>query len=115
MRHTSTLGMKTKYTLVCGVVVLGCAFALFAADQRTRDTGPRLVLLKAKGSAIAELKVLKGATLQMESQGPNSEMQHDKMTGQVIYKGGVTLMLKKAGESLVTVKADEIELVPNPK
>src|SRR5882672_6906985 len=73
-RQPSALGMKTKYTAVLSALVLGCAVALMAAEKRTPDTGPRLVLLKSNGITIAELKVLKGATLQMESHGPTSEM-----------------------------------------
>ncbi len=104
------VGMRIKSI----ILVLGCAFALLAAEKRTPNTEPRLFLLKSKGATVAELKVLGGATVEVKSE--NSQVEHDPKSGQVIWKGGATIVIKQNGESPITLKAnDEIELVSNTK
>jgi lipopolysaccharide assembly outer membrane protein LptD (OstA) len=94
--------MKTKYTAVITAVVLAAAATLFAVEKQAAISPAKLIHLKSNGATIAELKLPKGTTFEFTS------MESTQAAGQIIAKGGVTLQIKHAGGSAVTVKADEI-------
>jgi len=95
--------MKTKYTVITIIAVLGLAATLFAAEQHKADV-TKVIILKSHGVAIAELRLLKGSS-PVEVRGQKSN--YDAMTGNMTASGGVTIML----DSAVTVKADEMEMM----
>jgi hypothetical protein len=94
--------MKTKYTAVITVVVLGLVATLFAVEKQAVTAAPKLIHLKSNGATIAELKLPKGTTFEFTS----TESTH--AAGRITAKGEVTIQIKHAGGSPVTVKADEI-------
>jgi len=77
---------------------------LFAVEKQAAISAPKLIHLKSDGTIIAELKLPKGTAFELTS----SESTHDKTVGRITAKGGVTIQIKHAGGSPVTVKADEI-------
>jgi hypothetical protein len=99
--HTSTKGnMKTKCLAGITAVVLAAAATLFAIEKQAAISPPKLIHLKSNGATIAELKLPKGATFEFTS----TESTH--AAGRITAKGGVTIQIKHAGGSAVTVKAE---------
>ena len=98
--------MKTKHTVITVIAALGLAATLFAAEQQKANT-TKVITLKSHGVAIAELRVLKSQTLQIFAGNQNANAQ----TGVLTAKGAVTIQLGSTGDSPVTIKADEAEVV----
>jgi len=88
-------------------IVLGLAVTLFAAEQRPTTSTAKLIRLKSDGTTIAELKLPKGTEFEIAS----PELVSEKTSGRITAKGGITIAIKHAGASPVTVKADEIEVI----
>ena len=95
--------MKTKYTAVITAVVLAAAATLFAVEKQAAVAAPKLIQLKSNGTTIAELRLPKGSTFEVTGTEQVKEMD----SGRITAKGGVTIQIKHAGGSPVTIKADE--------
>jgi hypothetical protein len=96
--------MKTNYGPVIFAVVLTAAATLFAVENQFANATGKLIQLKSNGATIAELRLPKGTAFEFTG----AEQIHNKTTGQISAKGGVTIHIKHVGGSPVTVKADEI-------
>lgn len=94
--------MKTKYAAFITAIVLAAA-TLFAVEKQA-STSSKVIHLKSNGTTIAELKVPKGTAFEFTG----TEQVHDKTSGRITAKGGVTIQIRHAGGSPVTVRADEI-------
>jgi lipopolysaccharide export system protein LptA len=103
--------MKTKYTVVIVAIALGLAATLYATEQQTANAATKIIILKSHGVAVAELRVLTRDSLQINGMKQNL----DAMTGVLTAKGGVTVQLGSAGDSQITIKADEVEVSPIAK
>jgi hypothetical protein len=99
--------MKTKYTVVIVATALGLAATLFAAEQQAGNAALKVITLKSHGVAVAEVRLLKSDTLHVSGQTQN----YDARTGVLTSRGGVTIQLGSTGDSPITIKADEAEVI----
>src|SRR5262245_38406864 len=100
--------MKNKYAITVAVAVAGISLAALA--QRQAPAG-KLYLLKAGGKTIAELRVQPSTTVEVQSAGSSGRSEFNVSTGTLLATGGATLKLT-AGTNSISVRADEIESVP---
>ncbi len=103
--------MKVKNAALLAVVVTTASLAALAQKQVPAG---KVFLVKAGGQTIAELRLRQGATFAVEGAGPSSRLQYDKTAGMLVATGGVTLKLS-AGTNSISVRAEEIESVPDTK
>jgi len=103
--------MKTKYAVVIVAIALGLAATLYAAEQQAANAATKIITLKSHGVAVAELRLLTRDSLQINGMKENL----DAMTGVMTAKGGVTIQVGGAGDSPITIKADEVEVSPIAK
>jgi hypothetical protein len=103
--------MKTKYAVAIVTVGLGLAATLFAAEKQAAGSASKIITLKSHGVAVAELRLLKNDMFQINGQTEN----YNATTGVMTTKGGVTIQLGSAGDSPITIKADEVEVSPIAK
>ncbi len=103
--------MKQKYAAVVAVIVAVASLTTLAQKQVPAG---RVFLVKAGGRTIAELRLRQDVTFTVEGAGSSSRGQYDKTTGMLVATGGVTLKLS-AGTNSISVRADEIESVPDTK
>jgi len=99
--------MKSKHTAVIIALVLAVVATVFAVEKQSATAAPRLIRLKSNGATIAELKLPKGTQFEIKS----PESTHEKDSGRLTAKGGVTIQIKHAGGSSVIVQAEEIDMV----
>jgi hypothetical protein len=109
--------MKRKNALalvMVGVVTL--TFAALAIEGHV-SKGPKVLLLKSQGQTIAELRVQAGTQLELTGSNPSvpGHSDYDLTTGRLSASGGVVLKIRAGTTNLVTVTADEVESVPEPK
>ena len=102
--------MKTKYAVIIVVVALGLAATVYATEQAANNAN-KVIILKSHGIAVAELRLLKSDSLQINGMKQN----YDTMTRVLTAKGGVTVQLGSTGDSPITIKADEVEVSPVAK
>jgi hypothetical protein len=103
--------MKFKHVVLVAVVVATASLAALAEKQASAG---KVYLLKAGGETIAELRVRGAASVAVETAGSASHAEYDTSTGTVVARGGAILKLT-AGTNSISVRADEIESVPDPK
>ena len=103
--------MKFKHVVLVAVVVATASLAALAEKQASAG---KVYLLKAGGETIAELRVRGAAKLAVETAGSGGYAEYDMSTGTVVARGGAILKLT-AGTNSISVRADEIESVPDPK
>jgi hypothetical protein len=101
--------MRNKYAIVVALVVGTISLAALAEKQA--PTG-KVYLLKAGGKTIAELRVQPSATVAVESADTSGHVEHNIDTGTIAATGGAILKLT-AGANSISVRADEIESVPD--
>lgn len=110
--------MKTKYAAVIVAVGLGLAATLFAADnavviRHAAGSASKIIMLKSHGVAVAELRLLNNdIVLQLRANQINSQTENDNATtGVTTAKGEVTIQLGSTGDSPITIKADEADVI----
>jgi len=103
--------MKFKHVVLVAVVVATASLAALAEKQASAG---KVYLLKAGGETIAELRVRGGANVAVETADPAGHAEYNASTGTVVARGGAILKLT-AGTNSISVRADEIESVPDPK
>lgn len=106
--------MKTRLAALLLIAVFGWAVISFAEEQRVPEIHTQTLRIKTHGEVVAELKVSTKAPIRIEGGGimvgPNSMMTFVSPT-----KGGITVRINGPGELPITLKADEVELVPEQK
>jgi hypothetical protein len=110
--------MKTKYAVAIVTIGLAVAASLFAAEQKTDKTTPRVIFLKANGEAIAQLTLLKDDTFEIFRGDTNKDasINVNLTTGEVYSKNGFTIKISRDGNVFpITVKADEIAMPHSDK
>jgi hypothetical protein len=101
--------MKNEYAAMVAVVVGTLSLAALAEKQATAG---KVYLLKAGGKTIAELRVQPSATVAVESADTSGHVEYNINTGTTVATGGAILELT-AGRNSISVRADEIESVPD--
>ena len=99
--------MKHKYSLKIASAVIGLAATLFAVERQAGRTETQTIHLKANGETFAEVRLLKGTRIHT-MKGQN--LHHYVVGPRTTAKGGVMIEMKN-GENVVTIKADEVEVV----
>src|ERR1700722_5397727 len=102
--------MKTKHIILAAVAALGLVASLFAAEEQANNATSQVIKLKSHGETVAELRLVKKTTPEIKGGG----ILVGK-TGNVDFKGGITIILRNDGGSPITIKADEVEVVPTVK
>ena len=102
--------MKYKHAVLVTVVVTTVSLAALAE----KASAGKVYLLKAGGETIAELRVRGAANVAVETAGSGGHAEYNMSTGTVVARGGAILKLT-AGTNSISVRADEIESVPDPK
>lgn len=103
--------MKFKNALPVAVVVMSISLGAFAEKQVAEG---KVYLLKSGGETIAELRTRTNARVALEADRINSRAEYDVNSGTMIAKGGATLKLF-VGTNSISVRAEEIECVPDSK
>jgi len=103
--------MKYKHAVLVAVVVTTVSLAALAEKQASAG---KVYLLKVGGETIAELRVRGAANVAVETAGSGGHAEYNTSTGTVVARGGAILKLT-AGTNSISVRADEIESVPDPK
>src|SRR5882672_165242 len=104
--------MRYKYAAVLVVVVV-TTLSLAALGEK-QGPGGKVFLLKSGGETIAELRVRASANLEIKSANSSGHAEYDTSTGTMVARGGVILKLA-AGTNSISVRAEEIEGVPDSK
>jgi hypothetical protein len=104
--------MKYKYEVVLVAVVVATV-SLAARAEKQASVG-KVYLLKAGGETIAELRVRGAANVAVAAAGSAGHGEYDFRTGTMVARGGAILKLT-AGTNSISVRADEIESVPDSK
>ena len=99
--------MKHKYSLMIASAIFVLTATLFAIERQAGSTETQTIHLKGNGETFAEVRLLKGAKIH-SMQGQN--LHHYAIGPRTTAKGGVMIEMKY-GESIVTIKADEVEVV----
>ncbi len=94
-----------------GIVVTTLSLAALAGKQAS---GGKVYLLKAGGETIAELRVRASAAVAVESANAAGRSEYNTSTGTMLASGGAILRVT-AGTNSISVRADEIESVPESK
>ena len=105
-----TKDMRYKHAAALVAVVIATA-SLAAIAQRLAPGQP-VYLLKSGGKTIAELRVRRSATFQVESLNSSGSVEYNAVTGMLVATGGAVLKLG-AGTNSISVQAEEIEAVPD--
>jgi len=104
--------MKYKYAAaLVAVVVTTLSLAALAQKQ---GSGGKVYLLKSGGETIAELRVRASASFTIQSANSSGHSDYNVATGAMIATGGAILTLT-TGTNSISVRADEIESVPDSK
>jgi hypothetical protein len=107
--------MKHKIAVaLVAVIVVAVSLAAFAEKQ---VSGGKVILLKSGSELVAELHVRSSAkvTLQCSTSTPSSaDSDYNMKTGALVATGGAILKLS-VGTNSITVRADEIQSVPEPE
>ena len=104
--------MKYKYAAaLVAVVVTTLSLAALAEKQ---SSGGKVYLLKSGGETIAELRVRASVSVAIQSAGSAGHAEYNTSTGTVVARGGAILKLT-AGTNSISVRADEVESVPDSK
>jgi len=103
--------MKYRHAVLVAVVVTTVSLAALAEKQASAG---KVYLLKAGGETIAELRVREAANVAVETAGSGGHAEYNTSTGTVVARGGAILKLT-AGTNSISVRADEVESVPDPK
>ena len=104
--------MKYKHAAALVAVVV-TTVSLAALAEKQASAG-KVYLLKAGGETIAELRVRASAIVAVESASSSGHSEYNTSTGTMVARGGATLKLT-AGTNSISVRADEIESVPDSK
>ena len=96
--------MKNSYKAGIIAVALATAFAVFAVENQPTRSG--LVRLKVDGEVVAEMRILKGHTLNLEEKS-----QMFVTNSQRIIVKNATLRFGVTSDKSFTVKADEAEII----
>ncbi len=104
--------MKRKHAVALVIVVVAIlTFGALALEWNV-SKGPKVFLLKSQSKTLAELRVRAGT----EIHGLSGQMEYNQATGTLRASRGRGVVLKiGAGTNSVTVAADEVESVPEPK
>src|SRR5579862_6511660 len=81
---------------------------------RSSRQGGKVYLLKSGGEPIAELRVRASANVEIESATSSGHSEYNTSTGAIVARGGAILKLT-AGTNSISVRAEEIESVPDSK
>ena len=104
--HHNTKGnMKKTYMISVVAIALAGAFAVLAAEKNTAVQ--KLVRLKVDGKTVAELRVFEGGAVSLTG----DKVNHVVETTTTIAKGA-TLQFGGASGKSITVKAEEMEVLP---
>jgi hypothetical protein len=104
--------MKCKYVAAAiTVAVVIFSLAALAQKQAQRD---RVFLLKSGGETIAELHLPGSTSIAIQSANSSGHSDYNVATGAMVAKGGAILTLS-TGTNSISVRADEIESVPDSK
>jgi hypothetical protein len=104
--------MRYKYAAaLVAVVATTLSLAAFAEKQAL---GGKVYLLKSGGKTIAELRVRASADVAIESANSSGHSEYNASTGAMVARGGAILKLT-AGTNSISVRAEEIESVPDSK
>jgi hypothetical protein len=104
--------VKHKYAAALVAVVV-TTVSLAALAEKQASAG-KVYLLKAGGETIAELRVRASANIEVEGANASGHAEYNTSTGTMVAKGGAILKLT-AGTNSISVRADEIESVPDSK
>ena len=97
--------MKKRYMISVVAIALAAAFAVLAAEKNTAVQ--KLVRLKVDGKTVAELRVFEGGTVSLTG----DKVNHVVETTTTIAKGATLQFGGTSGKS-ITVKAEEMEVLP---
>ena len=105
--------MKHKHTVALVIVAVATlTFAALALEGNV-SKGPKVFLLKSQGKTIAELRVQAG-TENPRPFWPDGIQPGDRHAARKSRGRGVVLKIG-SGTNSITVAADEVESVPEPK
>jgi hypothetical protein len=88
-----------------GLQAVGQQTAMFPAEEQSSTKKAKLILLKAYGATIAELRIPKNTPFV----ATGKEQNYDVFTQRHTAKGNVTLEISRAEGSPVVVEANEID------
>jgi hypothetical protein len=95
------------------VVVIVSSISLCALAGK-HALGAKVFLLKSGGGSVAELHVFGSATVTVEGVNPSGHTDYNISSGVTHARGGAILRVG-AGTNSISVRAEEIESVPDPK
>jgi len=97
--------MKKTYMIGVIAIAVAAAFAVLAAEKNT--AGLKLVRLKVDGKTVAELRVFESGAFSLTGDQVNHVVETTTTTAK-----GATLQFGGTSGKSVTVKAEEIEVLP---
>lgn len=104
--------MKHKHTVALVIVAVATLTFGALALEGNVSKRPKVFLLKSQGKTIAELRVQAGTEIRSLS----GQMEYNQATGTLSASRGKGVVLKiGSGAIPITVAADEVESVPEPK
>ena len=104
--------MKHKHAVALVIVAVATLTFAALAIEGNVSKGPKVFLLKSQGKTIAELRVRAGT----EICGLSGQLEYNQATGTLRASRGRGVVLKiGSGTNSITVAADEVEGVPEPK
>jgi len=104
--HQNTKGnMKKTYMISVVAIALAAAFAVLAAEKN--KAVQKLVRLKVDGKTVAELRVFEDGAVLLTG----DKVNHVVETTTTVAKGA-TLQFGGASGKSITVKAEEMEVLP---
>jgi hypothetical protein len=113
--------MKHNYAIIVAVVVTTISLAALAEKQASagksyllKAPAGKSYLLKAGGETVAELRVRGAAIVAIESADSAGHAEYNTSTETMVTTGGAILKIT-AGTNSISVRADEIESVPDSK
>jgi len=99
--------MKKTYMIGIVAIAVVTAFAVLAVEKKS--AGQKLVRLKVDGKTVAELRVFDGSAFSLTG----DQVSHILETTTTKAKGGATLQFGGASGKSITVKAEEMEILPS--
>jgi hypothetical protein len=106
--------MKRKHAGAFVIVAVASLTLAALALEGHASKGPKVFLLRSQRRTIAELRIQAGTECVVMSSNPSGRMEYNQTTGTLSASRGVVLRIS-AGTNSVTVAADEVESVPEPK
>jgi hypothetical protein len=103
-----------KHKIAAALITVVVIAASVAAFAEKRASGGKVFLLKSGSKIIAELHVRPAAGVEVQCADSTGRSEYNMSTGTLVARGGAILKLI-AGTNSITVRAEEIESVPEPK